>query len=518
MSGWCWSTVHHPVPLPIQRTSPLGELTESNKDVEYLAYPANATMTRCPYLRHQLTRGRVLYRCYRLRKQIAARLHDIRSSDAKANSDTAPPEGESIKLVCLWAAEFYSPAYTDDLIDSFRKLGWSRDARAGSGNPILWLEDSHRSGMVNLGVITPQDSEHNFSPTHTVQLPEDVTRAYAYLFTVNPCLNSVVVCFEFGEDTQMADIYSTSLDTFYRTQVIRNKQGWEYHRPRNQKYERINQIRQNLSNEALLWFKEHLPGLCAAGLLHGEMPTWECVTTRMAEPFERSTSVEYIHILGIGNEHDVWRHETLPSLKLRLSFEHRKPPRYHSVVAVQEPIVGNGLLDSDRPLVQQLYSLTMHIAPWLNEWGIVVLLEGYVQHIRKIRDPLRLRSRRHLRPITLLEMVQSNITFSADMSAVVNELLSEHRRGVLLDGNFLPCDTFLYQDRTLAEILSGIIRENAKWIDNTDRNLREQLSQFGSAMGAVENFRLQRAIRRLTWLLTVIAIVTVVLTVCYGSG
>ena len=486
--------------------------------MEKSAYPVNTTMTHRPYLRSLLTRGQHLYQRYRLRKRLAARLDDLRSFDAKENSDTAPPEGESIKLVCLWAAEFYSPAYTDDLIDSFRKLGWSRDDTAGSGNPISWLEESHHSGLVNLGIFAPQESEQFFGPTHIVPLPEDVTYAYAYLFTVNPFLNSVVVCFEFGEDTQTTDIYTTNLDTFYHTRRIPNKRGWEYLGPRNQKSERINQIRQNLSNEALLWFKEHLPGLCAADLLQGEIPTWECVTTRVAEPFERSTSAEYTYILGIGNEHEVWRYETLPSLKLKLSFGHRKSPRYHSVVAVKEPLVGNSLLESDKPLAQQLYSLTMCIAPWLNEWGIVVLLEGYVQHIRKIRDPLRLRNRRHLRPITLLEMVQSNIIYSADMSAVVNELLSEYRRGVLLDGDFLPCDAFRYQDRTLAEVLPEIIRNNAKWIDNTDSNLREQLSQFGSVLGAVENVRLQRVIRRLTWFLAVIAIVTVALTVCYGSG
>src|SRR5579862_8528797 len=59
-----------------------------------------------------------------------------RSEDAKKNAETSPPHDESIDLSCIWAVEFYSPAYIRSLLDGLATLGWNKpDSSLPGRNP-----------------------------------------------------------------------------------------------------------------------------------------------------------------------------------------------------------------------------------------------------------------------------------------------------------------------------------------------------------------------------------------------
>lgn len=480
-------------------------------------------MSRYTYkLRQFVTRLPMLYRYCTTTRIRRRRLKAIRNSDTKENLDTQPPPTESISLVSLWAAEFYSPALTDDLIDSFRRLGWKREEPPHPGNPIAWLEaqgESYSSGVLNLGILVSDTSHSDWHDSHTVPLPEHVEYATAHLFTVTPSLHCLVVGFVIREGSPINESFMTALRREYRTRAKRDDRGWiVFHRPRNQKHDRINQIRSRLSEDTLTWFDEYFPGLCASGLLHGEIPTWELITTRVAEPFREPDHQDepllaYELLLNIAMEYDVWQCESMPGLKLRLSFGRRNRPRYHSILAIREPIANGGQLDSHVPVAKQIHVLDGLVPYWISTWGIVLVLKGYSQHMRALRAPFSKWNVRRLRPSILLRMIEARIVYSADISSVVTELLSGSQSQALplhYNGNFQPCDNVRYRNRSLASVIERIIDIEAQWIHTADRRLREQLSQLASALGAAESIRLQRVIKWLTILLTVIALITLV--------
>ena len=154
------------------------------------------------------------------------RLVAERKLDPDANTRSTPPEDEKIKLVCLWAVEYYSPAYTDDLVTGLRNLGW--DEPDFFSDPILGLEEMrerHTGGrMTHLGYLIPKESTRFSGPmTRVARLPEWVDYAIADLYTVTPSLNCVVVCFVLEEGSAFR--FDRALRANYRTEG-RTRKGW----------------------------------------------------------------------------------------------------------------------------------------------------------------------------------------------------------------------------------------------------------------------------------------------------
>ena len=61
----------------------------------------------------------------------------------------------------------------------------------------------------------------------------------------------------------------------------------------------------------------------------------------------------------------------------------------------------------------------------LSVWAILPLLEGYTQHIRKVRDSAMLKPTAQQNSIDVLESLERHISYSVDISAVASELVVE---------------------------------------------------------------------------------------------
>ena len=83
-----------------------------------------------------------------------------RERDAEINTLSAPPEHEDIRLVCLWAVEYYPPSYTEDLVAGLDKLGWAEPTF--HSDPVFGIEkmrERHSGGrMMPLGYLVPKKS------------------------------------------------------------------------------------------------------------------------------------------------------------------------------------------------------------------------------------------------------------------------------------------------------------------------------------------------------------------------
>ena len=468
-------------------------------------------------IRNVAGNARRLYRKYVRDARIKDELKEVRELDPIENLETSPPDDEHIDLVCLWAAEFYTPSHNEKLVDSFAKLGWDKEKwTRGSGDPIAWLNGlrgDHQGGAwMNLGLLAPHDSKF-FSRTQDriVELPAGVKYATAGIHSLTPSLVCIVVCFVFEE--HWSDKFNRALRTDHRTYATRTKHGWQYHMPRHQKIDRINEIRSHLSQLAATWFSKNLPGLFSSGLPEGELPTCEFITTRLVDPFVSRTVQEhsilgYSEIVGISQDHHVWGYGGIPSLKLRLPTGFARGPKLHSILAMREPTPCEDSPDksSNTARLDRLQKLNMIIPNWLSAWAALPLLEGYTRHIREIRDSTTFRPRNRQNSLRVLENLGNHVSFSVDIAAVAAELSSDSKIPFPLShvsGEFELANQEAQNGTSLTTFLTHMIRDRANWLQKTDAALRDQFTQYGSLIGATENVRVQKKLSLLTWVLVI---------------
>ena len=450
-------------------------------------------------------------------------LASFRAKDQQNNVDTSPPADENIALRCVWGVEFYTPSHIEGLIDSFRKLSWHPgDHPDPSRNPEVWLRglrgSQYGGAWLNLGSLVPEGSKLPFLvDKHTVPLPEGVEYALANISSVSPSLVSIVVCFVLKDDT--SSLFEEALlkdrETYQTSFTTPFTRGQKYHEPWSQKRDDIDRIRVNISKKVGDWFSENLPGLFSSGLLDGKIPTCEFVTLREAEPFSSLATgsarfYEYLNLLGMGHDFDVWKSSKAAELKFRMPSSSERDLLYHSMLAAggrQSKCEASELFEktSGEP---RLSSLDLTMSNLLCLWAILPLLQGYRQHLERVRESFIPSRWRRRSSADVLELLGSNVAYSVDISAVTSELDMLLRKGFLLLGNekaFEPCDTSVYQaGLSLGQHLKLNIKEQVGWLQKTDESVRGHLSQYGSLLAATESVRLQSTISRLTWALFLI--------------
>ena len=428
-----------------------------------------------------------------------------RERDAEINTLSAPPEYEDIRLVCLWAVEYYPPSYTEDLVAGLDKLGWAEPTF--HSDPVFGIEkmrERHSGGrMMPLGYLVPKKSTRSFEPmTRVARLPGWVDYAIADLY-VTPSLNCVVVCFVLKEEA--ASRFDRALRVNYHTQAIPGKGGWQYELPDRQKAQHIAETRRILLESVSSWFEEHLPGLCSSGLLYGEMPTCEGITTRVAEPFAAASEGDealapYTSMMGIGQDFDAWKCRESPMLKLRFPSDRCRRWQYHSILATKElphadTRAGGQLIDAED--IQPTHTL---VSPWLTTWALMPLLQGYVRLVRDVRDSPVLRGADRKCAASTLKRLRGYLAYSIDIADVASELSAEPV------GRFLAARSVPFGPRnngngrpSLLDFLSGRIMESAAGVLEREKALRDQIVQIGSLLGTEENIRAQTKIRHMTW-------------------
>ena len=450
-------------------------------------------------------------------------LASFRAKDHQNNVETSPPTDENIALRCVWGVEFYTPSHIEGLIDSFRRLNWEPgDYPDPSRNPEVWLRglrgSQYGGAWLSLGSLVPEGSKIPFLvDKHTVPLPEGVEYALASISSVSPSLVSIVVCFVLKDDTSslFEDALLKDRETYPTSFITPFTRGRRFHEPWSQKRDHIDRIRAEMSKKVGGWFSENLPGLFSTGLLDGKMPTCEFVTLREAEPFSSLATgsarfYEYLNLLGMGRDFDVWKSIKTAELKFRMPSSSERDLLYHSMLAAggrQSKGEASDLYDktSGEP---RLASLDLAMSDLLRLWAILPLLEGYRQHLERVRKSFIPSRERRRDSADVLELLGSNVAYSVDIAAVASELDMLLTKGFLLLGNvkaFEPCDTNVYQaGLSLEKHLKRNIKEQVKWLQKTDESVRGHLSQYGSLLAATESVRLQSTISRLTWALFLI--------------
>lgn len=432
-----------------------------------------------------------------------------RKQDRNVNKRSSPTGDEDIRLVCVWAVEYFPPAYTDDLVAGLRKIGW--DEPTVLSDPIPGIEkmrERHAGGqMTHLGYLIPKGSTRFLGSTaRKARLPNGVVYAIADLYTVTPSLHCAVVCFILGEDAGSG--FDRALRAIYRTEAEPTKDGWQYSLPDRQKEERLAEIRQGLSDSVVRWFRKNLRGLFSSGLLNGEIPICEGITTRMAEPFPADSDqdgalVLYTSMLGIERELGVWRCQEDPTLKLRLPRDGDQSLQHRAILAAKESKKTGSYLGEQLMDAAEMHPTHTLMSPWLSIWGLIPLLKGYVRLVRDVRDSPALRHADQKFAAIILKKFRGYLAYSIDISDVATELTKESVSRFPL-AQSVPFDSCRSGQGKLSllDFLDDKTKGLAAWVLGRERALRDQVVQISSLLGIEENIRAQTKMRRMTrWVL-----------------
>ena len=272
------------------------------------------------------------------------------------------------------------------------------------------------------------------------------------------------------------------------------------------------------------WFRVHLPGLFASGILAGEFPTCEFLTLRNAVPFpphsdRGHTNHEWLRILDIYYDSHAWRAKKLSGLKFVWPLSDNIDFRFHAGIVAREKDFSNEMLraygGNNRSTL--VYYIDQVVNGLLTRWALAGFLSGFERYLNNIRDSV-VKPNDSVKPAHLLERLAGHISQSVDISAVAVELqnFATHKRGwVTYDiGGFCPCNPALYRNAeiVLIEKIRQQIADRAEWLRNVDRSVRDILVQYGATLGVRENIKLQKRMACLTWVILTLTIVMAVLT------
>lgn len=456
-------------------------------------------------------------------------LETSRMDDAALNEETSLPDGELIDLCCFWAVEFYTPAHIDALYSSLRNLGWDKGNGLGFRDDIaasvqMWRQRPDGRGWLNLGVIRPPGKQNSSIFDHRkAPLPAQVQFATGGLYALTSSITCVVIGFVLGKNHSTR--YNEAIRTDRQTYTKPLKRGYRVFCPETQKSEDIGKIRSELSKLASDWFSKNLPGLFSSGILGGALPTCEFVTLRQADPFPKKCEAHgspsrYLSVMDLYSTYNAWYSVNTPGLKFAQLQRIARDSLYHSILAIREDRIDEKIQKKwgNQNRSNRIHYINDKATHLLSRWAVLALIDGYSQRLNAIRDSSLLRPKSSRSAVKILKNLGSHVSLSVDIAAVGTELnaytkdLPSFCRGL---EKFKHCNENVNDtDLTLDRGICDAIEKRASWLQLVDKSLRDQLTQYGSLLGARENTRLQRRISVLT---IVIMLLTFALFLDYNA-
>ena len=444
--------------------------------------------------------------------------HPRTGNDQEANSRSTPPPEEHIDLRCIWGFEFYTPSHMKALERSLSNLGWTASNDPGNrGDPIVWLRGlrGHRYGgsILNLGFLTTETPETVFMNTRAIpELPSGIAYAQGRIASITPSLVAIALCFALDDSlpTELNDILRKDRTSFWEP----ISGGYALHDPRSQKQQDIATLRAELQRQTYAWFKKYLPGVLTTE--SDELPTCELITATVARPYSFSNPAapewdSYQRLIGFEVGPDAWHSQDVHGLVFDNSDD-----SWHPHLVISESDLLSAVGDDYGPDRSGSVSfLNLDIASMLQVWAIRPLLEHLTKVVAAASTPAG-RS-----PEKVLDLLRRGQLSRMDVAALSNELSDEARESAWVwaqASGFTRTEPISGKQRTLMEDLVYFVQRQSVWLKETDRSVRENSTQYGTLLAAVESIRLQKSIWRLTWLLSILAVVAVGMTIASLCG
>jgi len=248
------------------------------------------------------------------------------------------------------------------------------------------------------------------------------------------------------------------------------------------------------------------------------------VTLSKALPFPKenernSEDLEWLRLFDMDRDINAWVADGLPGLKFALPFFRDEKSRFHSIVAAREDTFSAEKLRGYGGGERSSYVIyvDMRVNSLLSRWALLAALAGFERHLNNIRDSATSGTSQRRRPFQLLDEFCNHLSKSIDIGATCVELEHFADRQASFEHEieiFKPSNSRFYRNKdiTLSQGLREQIVERSKWLENTDRSIRDLLCQYSAVLGTRENINLQNTMSRMTRWNVILTILIAALT------
>ena len=234
---------------------------------------------------------------------------------------------------------------------------------------------------------------------------------------------------------------------------------------------------------------------------------------------------QWLYILDLDTDYGAWQARWCEGLKFAWPLANDGSNKYHAAIVAREEDFEDEELRiyggrSRSTIVQYVDQSTNKL---LTRWALVIMLYGYQRYLNIIRDSLVFGSKSRSRPLRLLKNLGAHLATSIDISVMTVELRTFVGNAVLFKQDiedFYSCREVLNGDKRIG-LSEGLRREAAEcteWLSNIDKSVRDILIQFGNALGARENIKLQGRVTLLSWTIVALTVLTLTLAVVTSIG
>lgn len=452
--------------------------------------------------------------------------------DRTANAQTTVPKDESVDLLCFLALEVYGPAEIDQLYAGLRKLGWDNSWRVGlRENCIEWIQRQRQrghAGSCTVGIVNGM-GRGGLSPDGLqADLPDGIEYLIVKVHHICPSLTGIQILF--AVDAKFRGEYQTELNT-ERTSERKPVKGvvgaYTHLDPFSQKTRSIQSIRANWQRRISDWMWKYLPGLFCSTANRG-IPTAECVMTNAVNIVDGSKEMAgpsrlWCDVLTSRVPYDVWKYAKNDAIYIA-PIGYERDERSHLFVAIcQERIpteMAKKFGGADIAGVTSILWETLDRVPV--QFGVLAVLTALRCRLMLVRDAQQRMRSGERRAIKALDDIQKFFASDAQVPGILLDLkVAAEECGNLLwwGSGFVPVKVNPNEaPPDLSSRIREIVRATADSLIRNDEVTRDGLKQLSDVVSARVSVRAQRTMRRLTWWVIFLSMVTAIETVALSKS
>jgi len=452
----------------------------------------------------------------KIKKYDRVKKRTIRSCEFydKENNKSKVPEGESIKINCLWLIEIYTPDTINKLISNLKKLNWNRSFFSSYKDNLSQIirqvreNDSH--SWHNFGYIMPRNVKSLFE-SKTSDLPAGID--CIKLSMTHSTASTTILIFKFILSNDSRSMYENLLNKQYSTYTKKINNGFMYITPFKQKSEAIKNSRNELTQKCKRWIQKNLGGFYTSNNLLAEMPIYDFLTIENTKLFSinKKTLFDYKHILNLDSSDNIWRINDIPGLFLRFKSSMNDSPSYVSLVGdCKEILKGKDLSDYGSDKNTQIVNYLDYFDQTLVVFALFNLHHTYKTQISKIRDKISNIELSNIKKasVSFLEISKEFAKVDGNITYFSNELKNLCKYKDIFLHNIYSMTTYdieFFDREELTNSIRKSLISNSVILEKTHNNLRSVFNTTSQIINSLSNEKLSR---RNIWLQTFMAILT----------
>jgi hypothetical protein len=438
------------------------------------------------------------------------------NGDDEANDSDAPPDGERLTWHGVWLVEAYLPSSIPALVDGLERFGWQSDRDESVGDFIAKCRLSPGGGgLMPLPMLRPPAVKGFFPGSLNRELPPGVELVTGQIHILSHSLTVLISGFKF--DDSVSDEVNLALRRRYRTYHRPTKTGNTIMLPTFQRRDAMHDLEAAKINACREWLKRRAPGYFSSAGSGSSAPATILMTTKVDPLFEHH---DWLHTIGLSYAFEPWETSITGLRYARRSAREGAP-----VLFGREPdlLAVPKLNQNGQPLGWLLrHYIEMELAGLLALMAIEQILIDASRRLGRLRDSIATDNMSS--SAKQLASVKGQLgSFNSGIASLASEMQTWAKRPAWTFRE-LP-DLQLVRDpnaegppdspdsRPLRQQLLDWQVERAREVGELEASTRSLLIALSEITGALENIRLQNALKWLTLIAICIAAVALVVGV-----